>query len=66
MSLDQLFIHENHDYREVIDKLSNLLPYLSKKAVVLFHDTYPKTIEFSDPKYCGDANLSIEILENKT
>ena len=62
IKLDLLFIDANHDYREVINDFSNLLPYLSKKAVVLFHDTYPKTIEFSDPKYCGDAYLSIEIL----
>jgi hypothetical protein len=62
MTLDLLFTDANHDYREVINDFSNLLPYLSKKAVVLFHDTYPKTIEFSDPKYCGDAYLSIEIL----
>lgn len=62
ITLDLLFIDANHDYREVINDFSNLLPYLSKKAVVLFHDTYPKTIEFSDPKYCGDAYLAIEIL----
>lgn len=61
MKLDLLLIDAYHHYQEVLNDFSNLLPYLPEKAIVLFHDTYPKTIEFSDPKYCGDAYLSIEI-----
>ena len=65
IELDLVFIDANHDYREVIKDFSNLLPFLSNKAVVLFHDTYPGSIEYSDPKYCGDAYLAIPILSKK-
>jgi hypothetical protein len=65
VKLDLVFIDANHDYREVVKDFSNLLPYLSKKAVVLLHDTYPGSIEYSDPKYCGDAYLSISVLSKR-
>ena len=63
--IDLIFIDANHDKAEVSQDFINLEPYFSQECVVLFHDTYPKNLEYSDPKFCGDAFAAIPILAAK-
>jgi len=65
ITLDLLFIDANHECDEVIQDFTNLLPYLSQKCIVLFHDTFPKNGLYSDPRYCGDAYRAIPILTER-
>jgi hypothetical protein len=63
--IDLIFIDANHDKTEVSQDFINLEPHLSQECIVLFHDTYPKNLEFSDPKFCGDAYAAIPMLANE-
>jgi len=60
--IDLIFIDANHDKMEVIQDFINLEPHFSEECVVLFHDTYPKNLEYADPRFCGDAYAAIPIL----
>lgn len=63
--IDLIFIDANHDKAEVSQDFINLEPHFSQECLVLFHDTYPKNLEYSDPKFCGDAYAAIPILAAK-
>jgi hypothetical protein len=60
--IDLIFIDANHDKMEVRQDFMNLEPHFSEECVVLFHDTYPKNLEYADPKFCGDAYAAIPML----
>jgi hypothetical protein len=60
--IDLIFIDANHDKMEVRQDFINLEPHFSDECVVLFHDTYPKNLEYADPKFCGDAYAAIPML----
>jgi len=60
--IDLIFIDANHDKMEVCQDFINLEPHFSQECIVLFHDTYPKNLEYSDPKFCGDAYAAIPML----
>ena len=63
--IDLIFIDANHDKAEVSQDFINLEPYFSQECLVLFHDTYPKNLEYSNPKFCGDAYAAIPMLAAK-
>jgi len=63
--IDLIFIDANHDKAEVSQDFINLEPHFSHECLVLFHDTYPKNLEYSDPKFCGDAYAAIPMLAAK-
>jgi hypothetical protein len=63
--IDLLFIDANHDAKYVVNDFVTLEKYLSKKAIVLFHDTYPMNKDYTNPKFCGDAYLAIPELDSK-
>ena len=63
--IDLIFIDANHDKAEVSQDFINLEPYFSEECLVLFHDTYPKNLEYSDAKFCGDAYAAIPMLAEK-
>jgi len=65
IKLDLLFIDANHECDEVIKDFTVLLPHLSDRCIVLFHDTFPKDILFSEKKYCGDAYRALPILSER-
>ena len=65
VKLDMLFIDANHDKNEVIKDFINLEPFCTEECIVLFHDTYPKNLEYADSRFCGDAYAAIPILSDK-
>lgn len=60
--VDLAFIDADHQVASLIQDFMNIKPFINPKGLVLFHDTYPGTLEFSSPKYCGDGFLAIPIL----
>lgn len=65
VKLDLIFIDANHAKEEVSQDFINLEHHFSEKCLVLFHDTFPKNEEYSDPKFCGDAYAAIPFLKQK-
>ena len=63
--IDLIFIDANHDKKEVIQDFVNLEPFFSEECIVLFHDTYPKNLEYADSRFCGDAYAAIPVLAEK-
>lgn len=63
--IDLIFIDANHEKNEVIQDFMNLESFFSEECIVLFHDTYPKNLEYSDSKFCGDAYAAIPILAKR-
>jgi hypothetical protein len=38
---------------------------MEKRGTILLHDTWPKSEEYADPKYCGDAYKAVDLLRQK-
>lgn len=53
------FIDADHQANSVIQDFTNIEPFMGVNGIVLFHDTYPGTLGFSSPEYCGDGFLAI-------
>jgi len=53
--IDLAFVDGDHSFESVRQDFLNLTPYLSRQAVVLFHDTYPSDRASTSPSLCGDA-----------
>jgi predicted O-methyltransferase YrrM len=62
--VDLAFIDADHQANSVIQDFINIETFMSVKGIVLFHDTYPGTLEFSSPQYCGDGFLAIPKLRS--
>ena len=65
LELDLLFIDANHASEAVYEDFTNLMNHVSRKGVVLFHDTFPGSREFSAPEFCGDAYAAVPKLSEK-
>ena len=57
--IDLLFIDADHSKESVINDFKNLVDFVDRNGIVLFHDTFPASIEFTSSGYCGDAYLAI-------
>ncbi len=58
------FIDADHQVSSVINDFTNIETFMSANGIVLFHDTFPGTLEFSSPHYCGDGFLAIPKLQS--
>jgi predicted O-methyltransferase YrrM len=58
-SVDLLFIDADHHQSSVIADFTNIEPFMSVRGLVLFHDTYPGTVEYSAPEFCGDSFMAV-------
>jgi Methyltransferase domain len=59
LSIDLAFIDGDHQKFSVITDFENIHKKISRGGVVLFHDTHPKTEEYSSENFCGDAYAAI-------
>lgn len=65
MLLDLIFIDANHEKNHVIEDFSNVVSHVAKNGVVLLHDTFPETREYTSQALCGTAYLAISELRMK-
>jgi predicted O-methyltransferase YrrM len=63
--VDLLFIDADHQETSVMEDFQNIEGFMSPLGVVLFHDTFPGTVQMSSPKFCGDGFLAIPKLRMK-
>jgi predicted O-methyltransferase YrrM len=60
--VDLAFIDADHHSESLIQDFMNIKSFITTRGLVLFHDTYPGSLEYSSPKFCGDGFLAIPIL----
>lgn len=63
--VDLAFIDADHQAESLMQDFMNIKSFMSSRGMVLFHDTYPGTLDFSSPKYCGDGFLAIPRLRSE-
>jgi hypothetical protein len=66
ISIDMLFIDAEHSKEAVLKDFWNFFPFVSSQGLIIFHDTHPKSIDYIQPRYCGDAYKAIEDLSKRT
>ena len=62
---DLIFIDADHMEESVVADFASTLEVASQSAVIMLHDTWPKSEEFADPGYCGTSYLAINSLRKK-
>ena len=55
MKIDFAFIDADHRSEAAMADFHGIQPFLSKNALVLFHDTWPKTAEYASNDRCSDS-----------
>ena len=63
--LDLVFIDANHEKDHVIEDFANVVSHVAKNGIVLLHDTFPETREYTSQTLCGTAYLAISELRMK-
>lgn len=62
---DLAFIDANHDKNFVVDDFEATQSLMEERGLIVLHDTWPRSVEYSDPKFCGDAYKAVDILRKK-
>jgi predicted O-methyltransferase YrrM len=62
---DLAFIDANHDVNFVVDDFEATESLIGERGLVLLHDTWPMSVQYSDPRVCGDAYKAVDILRKK-
>ena len=55
IKIDLTFIDADHRSQAAMADFHGIQPFLSKNALVLFHDTWPKTAEYASDDRCSDS-----------
>lgn len=59
---DLIFIDANHAKEHVASDFNAVEQLLTQRGMILLHDTWPSTEEFSRARFCGDAFLAVHEL----
>ena len=62
ITIDLLFIDANHSKESVMTDFRNYFPHVADQGIILFHDAYPKSNEYTKSGYCGDGWKAIDEL----
>ena len=52
---DLVFIDGDHKYTEVLNDFRGVFPLVRENGIILLHDTYPPSEEYTSSSYCFDA-----------
>lgn len=64
-SLSIAFIDGDHIYEQVKKDFDNVLPYVLDTGYIFFHDTYPRTEDWTTEQRCGTVYLLRRELEQR-
>lgn len=62
---DIIFIDADHKHETVMRDFENSLKILNKYGIIFLHDTDPKNIEYTQPKFCNDSYKIVDYLIEK-
>lgn len=64
---DLVFIDGFHEAQQVMRDIRNSLQCLSQNGVIMAHDTFPPSPDFTNPEACGDAyKAMIELRKDRS
>jgi len=67
LPVDVLFIDTNHEYEHTLKELMMVIPFISKKGIIIMHDTNLDTIAYTDQKsMVSNAINKVFELDKKT
>ena len=66
IQIDMLFIDADHAKEAVLKDFYSFFPFVAPHGLILLHDSHPRNIQFTDPRYCNDAYKAIEELGKNT
>ena len=66
MNIDFAFIDADHRSEAVMADFHGIQPFLSKNALVLFHDTWPETADYASDDRCSDSYRVPALLGEQT
>lgn len=56
IKFDLIFIDAKHAYSDGLDDFNAAVPHMNPNCLIIMHDTYPPSEEFTDIKYCGNVH----------
>lgn len=59
---DLIFIDGDHRQESVVADFQSALKVVADQGIILLHDTWPGSREYSSSGYCGDAYLAVDRL----
>jgi predicted O-methyltransferase YrrM len=63
VKIDLLFIDADHSMDAVLQDFYNYFPYVNKNGLILVHDSFPQSLEYTDEGYSGTCYKAIEIIK---
>ncbi len=61
---DLVFIDADHSYKGSLDDFKSVLPLVNDNGIILLHDTYPPSEEFTSSDFCSDTYKTAEYIRN--
>lgn len=61
---DLVFIDANHSYKASLNDFELVFPLVNDNGVILLHDTYPPSKEFTRSDYCSEVYKTAEYIRN--
>lgn len=52
---DLVFIDADHKHQSSLADFKLVLPFVNENGIILLHDTYPPSKEFTSDEYCSDS-----------
>lgn len=59
---DLIFIDAAHEHKASLNDFKNALPLVTENGLILLHDTYPPSEEFTGKSYCNDTYKTAEYI----
>lgn len=59
---DLVFIDGNHEHKGSLEDFSLVLPLVRDNGIILLHDTYPPTKEYTSKSYCFDTYKTADFI----
>ena len=61
---DLVFIDADHSCKASLNDFELVLPLVNDNGIILLHDTYPPSEEFTSSDYCSDVYKTAEYIRN--
>lgn len=63
VQIDLLFIDADHSMDAVLNDFYNYLPFVNENGLILIHDSFPQSLEYTDEGYSGTCYKAIELIK---
>ena len=57
-----MFIDADHKFESSLSDFELILPYVNEDGLIFIHDTYPASVKWTNPGFCGDSYKTAEFI----